>query len=474
MNQEPEENKIQLKRVLGLTAATLLVAGNIIGTGVFKKIVPMAATGLSESYILGAWILAGIVTMLGAFSIAGLAKLTTEAGGTVEYLRLCYGDFMSFLFGWTYFTVAGSGAIAAVGFIFSQSLNALIPLPNVFSSLQNVSIGFIYPFQNSGIKIMAILIIVLLTWYNYRGIKKGAGLNSVVTTAKIAGIILLIALGLFFSQSSPHLDLAATNPPPLSNGITSWPVIFFGVMLNAFWAYDGFSNVAAATAEIKNPKRNIPLAIITGVSIVLVLYVLLNYAYMKAMPLEQLASIGGNKVAAIVVAQNILGRPGMILISLLVLLSTFGYLNVAIILFARFYYRMAQKKIFFYNAAKVHPVYQTPYIALIYSMVVSCILVISGSFDTLTDMAVVGAFSFYVLLAIGLIKMKKRGIIKEKIPAYPYAPVLFSLFVIAVVISTFISNPVRTTTGILLILTGVPFYFYFKMKNRRTQNNNPS
>lgn len=469
MIQENPGNKIPLKRVLGLTAATLLVAGNIIGTGVFKKIVPMAASGLSEAYILGAWILAGIITMLGAFSIAGLAKLTTEAGGSVEYLRICYNDFISFLFGWSNFTVAGSGAIAAVGFIFAQSFNALVPIPDVFSSLKNVSIGFIYPFAESGTKLMAILIIVLLTWYNYRGIKKGAVLNSVVTAAKILGILLLIALGLF-TEGSHSFSSSLTKPLQTGNSLTSWIIIFFGVMLNAFWAYDGFANVAAAGAEIKNPKRNIPLAIITGVSIVLVLYVLLNYAYMQVMPLNQLANISENKVAAIVVAEHILGRPGIILISLLVLLSTFGYLNVSIILFARFYYRMAQEKIFFYHAAKVHPKYQTPYIALIYQMIVSCLLVISGSFDSLTDMAVFGAFSFYVLLAIGLIKMKKKGVIKERIAGYPLAPILFSLFITIVLISTFINNPMRTITGILLILSGVPFYFYFKMQRRIEKN----
>ena len=463
-------NEITLKRVLGLTTATLLVAGNIIGTGVFKKIVPMAATGLSENYILGAWILAGIVTMLGAFSIAGLAKLTTEAGGNVEYLRLCYGDFLSFLFGWAYFMILGSGSIAAVSFIFSQSFNSLFQLPDPLYSLQNISIGSIHPFADSGIKLVAIAAIALLTWYNYRGIKKGAGLNNFVTIAKIAGILLLIVLGLFFSHASVHTPPAVIEAPLKNVSNLSWLAIFFGVMLNAFWSYDGFANVAAASAEIKNPKRNIPRAIIGGVSIVLVLYVLINYAFMKAMPLHDLASISENKVAAIVVADSIIGNTGTIMISILLLLSTFGYLNVAVLLFSRYYYRMAQEQLFFKPVAKIHPVYKTPHIALIYSMIWSSVLVLSGSFDVLTDMAVFGAFAFYVLLAIGLIKMKRKGLIKEKIPGYPYAPILFSLFILAVLTSTFINNPVRTITGIALILTGVPFYYYFKSQKKKEFN----
>lgn len=427
----------------------------------------MAATGLSENYILGAWILAGIVTMLGAFSIAGLAKLTTEAGGNFEYLRLCYGDFLSFLFGWAYFMILGSGSIAAVSFIFSQSFNALFQLPDPLSNLQHLSIGFIHPFADSGIKLLAIAAIILLTWFNYRGIKKGASLNNFVTIAKIAGILLLIVLGFFFSQSAAHASVAVVEAPLKNMSNLSWLAIFFGVMLNAFWSYDGFSNVAAASAEIKNPKRNIPIAIITGVSIVLVLYVLINYAFMKAMPLHQLASIPENQVAAIAVANSIIGNTGTIMISILLLLSTFGYLNVAVLLFSRYYYRMAQEQLFFKHVAKIHPVYKTPYIALIYSMIWSSVLVLSGSFDVLTDMAVFGAFAFYVLLAIGLIKMKKKGLIKEKIPGYPYAPILFSLFIIAVLTSTFINNPVRTITGIALILSGVPFYFYFKSQKEK-------
>lgn len=429
----------------------------------------MAATGLSENYILGAWILAGIVTMLGAFSIAGLAKLTTEAGGNFEYLRLCYGDFLSFLFGWAYFMILGSGSIAAVSFIFSQSFNALFQLPDPLAHLQNISIGAIQPFADSGIKLLAIAAIVLLTWYNYRGVKKGTTLNNFMTTAKIAGILLLIVLGFFFSQSAAYTSVAVVEAPLKNMSNLSWLAIFFGVMLNAFWSYDGFSNVAAASAEIKNPKRNIPIAIITGVSIVLVLYVLINYAFMKAMPLHDLASIPENQVAAIVVANSIIGNTGTIMISILLLLSTFGYLNVAVLLFSRYYYRMAQEQLFFKHVAKIHPVYKTPYIALIYSMIWSCVLVLSGSFDVLTDMAVFGAFAFYVLLAIGLIKMKKKGLIKEKIPGYPYAPILFSLFIIAVLTSTFINNPVRTITGIALILSGVPFYFYFKSQKKKQE-----
>jgi len=463
--QNTGADKTELKRVIGLTAAILLVAGNIIGTGVFKKIVPMAQSGLNEVFILGAWIVAGIITMCGAFSVAGLAKLTSVTGGAFEYLRLCFGDLIAFLFGWGYFTILGSGSIAAVAYIFSQSVNSLVILPDPLQKWKDLAIGSIHPFGDSGIKILAILIIALLSWLNYRGIKNAAGLNNAVTSAKILGIVFLIVLGLFFSTSPTTID-SLTQPIVQEQGLGLLS-LFFGIMLSAFWAYDGFVNLGAISGEIINPRKNIPIAIISGVGIVLVLYVLANYAYMKTMPLHQLAVIGENKVAAIVVAEKILGATGTALISSLILLSTFGYINAALMLFARYYYRMAQENLFFKNAAKVHSVYRTPHVALTYSMVWSCILVFSGTFDLLTDMVVFGAFAFYTLLAIGLIKMKRKGALKEKIPGYPVAPVVFTLFIGAFLVSVLIEDPVKNLIGIALILSGLPFYYYFRRQNRK-------
>lgn len=461
-----EKDKNELKRVIGLTTAILLVAGNIIGTGVFKKIVPMSQSGLNEKYILGAWIVAGIITMFGAFSVAGLAKLTSVSGGAFEYLRLCFGDLTGFLFGWGYFTILGSGSIAAVAFIFSQSLNSIIALPDPLYQWKDLAIGSVHPFADSGIKILAVLVIMLLTWFNYRGTKNAAGLNNVVTGTKILGIVLLIILGLFFSHSKVPTNIA--EPIMQHQGFSF--AVFFGIMLSAFWAYDGFVNLGAISGEIINPKKNIPIAIITGVSLVLILYVLVNYAYMNSMSLDQLAGVGENKVAAIVVAETIIGHTGTVLISSLILLSTFGYINAAVLVFARYYYRMAQENLFFKKAASVHPVYRTPHVSLFYSMAWSCVLVMSGTFDLLTDMVVFGAFAFYCLLAIGLIKMKMKGTIKEKIPFYPIAPVLFVLLIGSFLISTIIDSPVKNLIGIGLILSGVPFYFIFKKNKLKNES----
>ncbi|HSN09488.1 MAG TPA: amino acid permease [Hanamia sp.] len=462
-----DEFNIPLKRVVGWGAAVLMVIGNIIGTGVFKKLVPMAQTGLGEDSILLAWIVAGLIVTLGAFTYAGLAKLTTAPGGSYEYLRLCFGNFPAFLGGWGLFIIMGSGSIAALAFVFSQSVNVLVTLPNPLQHWSHISIaGSIYPFESSGIKIFSVITVGVLTWFNIRGVKNSSVLNTIVTTAKILGILFLIVAGLLLAGPAP----VAGNPAYQNSSLTnaSFLSIFLGAMLSAFWAYDGFTNVTALAGEIKNPKKNVAIAIIAGVLIVMALYVLVNYAFMKAMPLQQLAALGENKIAATEIAGILLGNKGKVLLSVLIILSSFGALNIIILFYSRTYLRMAQEGFFFKKAAKIHPTFRTPYNALWYSMLWSCLLVLSGTFDVLTNMVIFTGFAFYALNAVGLIKMKRKNVIKEKIPAYPVAPALFILVTVIFLIGILINYPRQSLAGTALLLTGVPFYYYFKKKYRPT------
>ncbi|MEP6681992.1 MAG: amino acid permease, partial [Parafilimonas sp.] len=203
-----DESKIPLIRSLGLTTAILMVAGTLIGSGVFKKIAPMSAMLMNENYILLAWLLAGIISMFGAFTMAGMATMTTESGGIYEYLRLSFGNLFSFLYGWASFLIMGSGGNAAVAYVFAQSVNSVVPLPNPLDRWKDVSIGhFIYPFDSSGVKILAIVSIIVLTWINVLGAKKGGNLSNVITAAKIIGILILIFAGLFY-PGAPHTEVA--------------------------------------------------------------------------------------------------------------------------------------------------------------------------------------------------------------------------------------------------------------------------
>ena len=426
----------------------------------------MSQSGLSEFYILLAWIIAGIITMFGAFTYSGLASMTTEAGGVYEYLRLTSGNFFSFLFGWSVFTIGGSGAIAALAFIFSQSVNSLLHIPDLTQLLKDVSLGdFIYPFRDSGVKIFSVLMICLLTWVNYLGIKKGSLLNNVVTAAKISGILLLIILGLFYSNPAPALDTVAHNNVPLS-GVALFSALF-GAMLSALWAYDGWANITYVTGEIKNPQRNIPIAIVVGVGIAMFLYVVLNYTFMKVMTTSQLAAIDQNNIAAAEVAAILMGKTGRVIIAALIMVSTLGALNACIITYPRLYFRMAQEHFFFKKAAAVHTRFRTPYVSLLYSLVWSCILVITGTFDLLTNLVIFSGYLFFGLIAWGLIKMKRKGIIKAKVIGYPFTPIIIILFSAVLVINTTIVQPKASLTGLILVLSGVPFYYYFK-KNYTT------
>ena len=456
------EAKSGLNRVVGLTTGILLVAGIMIGSGAFKKIAPMAQALNHESYILLAWIVAGIITMFGAFTYAGLATMTTETGGVYEYLRIIFGDFTAFLFGWSVFTIIGSGAIAALAFVFAQSVNTLIPLPDPLFAMKDLSLGsLLHPFADSGIKILAITAILLLTWLNSRGIRKGSILNNIVTSAKLLGILLLIVAGLWYASGT-----AATNGP-----ITAGPIEgafplggLFGAMLSALWAYDGWANITYMTGEIKNPKRNVPLAIMGGVALAMTLYVLLNYTYMKVLPLSSLAAIGPNKIAAAEIGGIVMGRAGSIIIASLIMICTFGALNGCIISYPRVYYRMAQENAFFKKAAAIHPRHKTPYIALVISAIWSCVLVISGTFDQLTDLIILTSYLFFGFAAWGLIKMKRKGLITSRVIGYPVIPIVIILFCAGLIVNTVLNQWIASAWTLGVMLVGIPFYSYFRKK----------
>jgi len=460
-----DESKIPLKRNLGLTTGILLVAGIVIGSGVFKKIAPMSAALMNKNYILLAWLLAGIISLFGAFTIAGLATLTEESGGIYEYLRLAFGNFFSFLSGWTALLIVGSGGIAAIAFIFAESVNYLVPLPHLFTSWQNISIGhFVFPFASGGVKMLAVITIILLTWLNILGAKKGGNLNNVLTAVKIIGIVLLIVAGLSFTHALPFRN--TVNHTSSNTNIFS---AVMAAMLSAFWAYDGWLLVGNISGEIKNPKKNVPISLIAGVGISIVLYLLVNDAFMHVLPLSTLANIGEDNIAALEVARVISGNAGAIAIALLIVICTFGALNAVIITYPRLYYRMAQEKFFPKTFSFVHPRYRTPYLGLIYSGFWSCILVISGTFDVLTNLIIFTEFFFSALLAIALIKMKRNGKIKAKVILYPLSPIILILFSLALVINTFIVEPVQSVVGLLFVLSGIPVYFYYKKKIKQPE-----
>jgi basic amino acid/polyamine antiporter, APA family len=461
-----DKSKIPLRRVLGLATSILIVISMIIGSGVFKKIAPMSAVLMNKEYILLAWVLAGIVSIFGAFTMAGMATTTSDSGGIYEYIRLSFGNLFSFLYGWASFLVVGGGGNAAVAYIFAESINSVIPLPNLLHNWENFSVGhFIYPFRDSGVKLFAILTILILTWTNILGTKKGGNLNNIVTAGKIIGVLVLIAMGISYAAPVLH----PTGITTISNNGTNTFSAIIVAMLSAFWAYDGWYCIGFISGEIKNPQKNVPLAIVTGIGISMILYVLLNAAFMHVLPLSTLAGLNETDIAGLEVARALLGNAGATFIAVLIIVSTFGTLNAMIIAYPRLYYRMAQEKFFPRRVAYVHPRYRTPYIALIYSGVWNCVMVVSGTFDILTDMLIFVEFLFFVLLGWGLIKMKREGKITADLIAYPFSPVILILFSIGLIVNTCMQLPVRSIIGLALTLTGIPLYYYYKKKSDLSQ-----
>lgn len=464
-----EKAPATLVRSLGVVTGTLLVAGVVIGSGVFKKIVPLAQTGLSEEWIIAAWVVAGLITMGGAFNLAALSSLTQESGGIYEYLRLCFGNLAAFLFGWTDFTIIGSASVAALGFIFAQTVNSLLPLPNPLQAWAGVSVGhLVYPFADSGIKLLALGTIGVLTGVNYRGVAASGALGNLFTGAKILGLLLLIVVGIFVAAPGPA---PAGLPSAAAAGVgsASFFSAFFSALLSIFWAYDGWVDLTFVTGEMKNPARDVPRAIIGGVAIAIGLYVLVNYAYLHVLPLPQLAAVRPNEIGAAVVAEAALGSWGKTGVTLLIMVSVFGTLNAVLLSHSRIYFRMAQERYFFARAAVVHPRYRTPHVALLYTLAWSSLLVVSGTFDLLTDLVIFATFLFYGLVAVAVLKMKRQGKLLGPVRGYPFLQIFLLLFALTLLVNTVVTQPRQSLLGLGLMLTSLPFYGYFHRQAQRAK-----
>jgi basic amino acid/polyamine antiporter, APA family len=259
----------QLKRSLGLSLVVVLVVGNIIGSGVYKKVAPMAAELHSPGWVLICWVLGGVISLMGALSNAEVAGLLADTGGEYVYYKKIYNKFFAFLFGWSLFTVIQTASISSLAYVFAQSLNSIVDLPPVLAHLNEVNIGGVfYPFADLHIKLTAVALIILLTWINNKGVKAGAGFSTALMIMILAGIILIIVFGFASGQSqvSSVFNLQTTN----SSAVTFSAV--FTAMLAAFWAYQGWASTGYIGGEIKNVNRNLPRGIAYGVFIVIALY----------------------------------------------------------------------------------------------------------------------------------------------------------------------------------------------------------
>ncbi len=463
----------KLNRTLGLRYVIVVVIANILGSGVYKKVAPMAAELHSSGWVLIAWLLGGIITLFGALSNAEVAGLLADTGGEYAYFKKIYNRFFAFIFGWSLFTVIQTAAISSLAYVFAQSLNNLFHFQQLFPELTNFTLGGIfYPFANFSVKLTAILLIVLLTWINTRGVKTGAGMSNIILVLVFIGIFTIIAFGL----NSPHTAVALSFSLQTTNNAPVTISAVFTAMLSAFWAYQGWAAIGFLGGEIKDAKQNIPKGIAAGVFIVIALYLLVNATYLSLLPISTLEKINqsGNQIAAIEAVKSFWGSSGGIFISILVLITTLGCTHATVLASARPYFAMAQEGLFFPKAAKLNKA-QAPVNSLLYQGVWACLLVLSGTFDQLTDMIVFAVFIYYGATALGVFILRKKMPDAErpyKVWGYPVVPAIVVVFCVGLFINTFYSRPREAALGMVLMLTGVPMYYWFKRKNMQTDNSN--
>ncbi|MGI4022796.1 MAG: APC family permease [Janthinobacterium lividum] len=463
----------KLNRSLGLQYVIVVVIANILGSGVYKKVAPMSAELHSSGWVLIAWLLGGIITLFGALSNAEVAGLLADTGGEYAYFKKIYNRFFAFIFGWSLFTVIQTAAISSLAYVFAQSLNSLLRLPALFPELNTFTIGGIFfPFADFSVKLTAILLIILLTWINTRGVKTGAGMSNIILVLVFIGIFTII----FFGLSSPHAAVSqAINLQTINNTPVTISAVFTA-MLSAFWGYQGWAAIGFIGGEVKDAKRNIPKGIAVGVFIVIALYLLVNTTYLSLLPIATLEKINqaGNQIAAIEAVKSFWGNSGGIFISVLVLITTLGCTHATILASARPYFAMAQEGLFFPKVAKLNKA-QAPVNSLLYQGVWACLLVLSGTFDQLTDMIVFAVFIYYGATALGVFILRKKMPDVErpyKVWGYPVVPAIVVLFCAGLFINTFFSRPREAALGMVLMLTGVPMYWWFKRKNKQVENLN--
>jgi APA family basic amino acid/polyamine antiporter len=457
----------QLKRSLGLPFVIVLVAGNIIGSGVYKKVAPMAAELHSPGWVLICWVLGGIISLMGALSNAEVAGLLADTGGEYVYYKKIYNKFFAFMFGWSLFTIIQTAAISSLAYVFAESLNSIIALPDLLPQWANISIGGVFhPFTDLNVKLTAIVLIVLLTWINSAGIKAGAGFSTALMILILAGILLIIVFGF----ASPHSSISSVFDLKTTDGSTVTFSAVFTAMLAAFWAYQGWASTGFVGGEIKNVNRNLPLGIAIGVLIVIVIYLLVNTAYLSLLPVQNLEQIhdAGNKIAAVEAVRVFGGNSGVLLISLLICVTTLGCTNATILVSCRPYYAMAQEGVFFKSVAKLNKA-QVPGNSLLYQCVWAILLIFSGTFDQLTDMIIFAVFIYYGATTLGVFILRKKmpdAHRPYKVWGYPVVPAIVIVFCAALFINTIIARPREAVIGMVLMLTGVPLYWWFERRRK--------
>ena len=435
----------ELKKDLRLYGLIMVAIGSCIGSGIFLTPSQIAGHLPAPFLILMAWGLGGVITLTGALTFAELGAMFPQAGGVYVYLKEAYGDLFGFLYGWVYLVVITSGANAALSIACAYYL------------------AFLFPLNETGIKIVAILALVIVTFINIFRVRAAEVFTNVFTGFKLVGIAAVIGIGLFFGNIKFNLFESATKAET-----GSLPAAFGLALIGVLWSYGGWQHASFVAGEARNARRNIPKAMILGSIIVTIVYLLTNLAYLFLLPVDQIAS--SQSIAADAVSTLI--PFGGALIAVLIAISTFGTLGIYTLSAPRIYYAMSKDGLFFKKLAWIHPKFHTPvYAILVQSTWAVVLLLFWGTFEDLITYVVFTDWIFFGLTAAGvfILRYKRKDLARPyKTFGYPVVPLIFICITFLFVLNVLITKPLHAWAGLILIFISLPIYTYFKRKKKKT------
>jgi APA family basic amino acid/polyamine antiporter len=470
-------------KAMSLTDATMLVAGSMIGSGIFIVSADIARSVGSPFLLLAVWIVTGVMTVLGALAYGELAAMYPKAGGQYVFLRESMGPLSGFLYGWTLFLVIQTGTIAAVAVAFGRFLGVLIPEVGPerfawFPQLDFVTSGGTIELGLSPQRLVALVSVWVLTWINLRGVREGKMVQTTLTVVKTGALAALVILGLTIGRNATALAANFGSGQFMGEvSLTGGLALAFGAALvGSLFSSDAWNNVTFAAAEVKDPSRNLPLALAMGTGLVTLLYVLANVAYLVVLPLQGTAEAGtvlerGIQYATqdrvgTAAAEVIFGASGITLMAVAILISTFGCNNGLILAGARVYWAMARDGLFFKGAGKLNA-RQVPAAGLIIQSVWISLLCLTGTYNQLLNYVIFAALIFYVLTTIGLFILRRT---RPDAPrpyraiGYPVLPALYIALAAVTAVILLLADKTRTEalSGLVLVLLGVPVYYLWR------------
>ena len=447
-----------LVRALGLGSAVLFVMGSVIGSGIFLTTGRMAEALPSPTLLLLAWLSGGIVALTGGLTYAELGAMYPRSGGVYVYLREAFGPLLAYLYGWAALLIFFSGGIAAVSVGFADYVSYFLPSLSPARVLWSVATP-IGPWAVSPAQIVAVMCIVVQAAVNYVGVRSGNRVNAIVTVAKVAGLAALPIMALLMAQASPEWT-------PVVPAVAR-PLAAFGVaMIAVLWANDAWYCVTWIAGEMKHPQRDLPRALLIGISLLTLVYLTVNVAYLYALPLDELRGVSRVAEKA---ATAMVGSGGATFVAMTVVISTFGCNVAAILAGARLLFAMARDGVFLPAAARVHPVYRTPHVAIIALASWAALLALSGTYEQLFTYVAFASSLLHTIGAFGVFRLRRLRPDHPRpyrVWAYPVVPLIFIVTSGAFVLNTLIERPKESLAGVAFLALGVPFYYFSRGAQR--------